>query len=346
MSKVSVSKVSDASSDPSDPNDPLAMVRWVWKNGELIKFEDATVHVLTHALHYGSGWFEGIRCYDTARGPAVFRLREHMERLVASCKIFRADLPFSVDEMCQAAIDTISANAYRECYVRPIVFRGFGAMGVNPLNNPIESFVIVWPWGKYLGDEAIERGVDACVSTWRRLAPSGFPASAKATGTYLNSQLIKMEAVLGGFAEGIALDESGHLSEGSGENLFLVSDGVLLTPPRVSSILPGITRKTIIALAEELGIPVRRKRLPRAMLYTCDEAFFTGTAAEVTPIRSVDRIPVGQGRPGPITLRLQEAYMEAVRGRLGGRHGWLTYCEPTVEAQAESQRSAEPVEVT
>ncbi len=319
----------------------LATVRWVWKNGELIKFEDATVHVLTHALHYGSGWFEGIRCYETARGPAVFRLREHMERLVASCKIFRADLPFSVEEMCQAAIDTIGANEYNECYVRPIVFRGFGSVGVNPLNNPIESFIIVWPWGKYLGPEAHELGVDTCVSTWRRLAPSGFPASAKATGTYLNSQLIKMEAVLGGFAEGIALDESGHLAEGSGENLFLVNDGVVLTPPRISSILPGITRSTILTLAEEMGIPVRRKRLPRAMLYTCDEAFFTGTAAEVTPIRSVDRIPVGEGKPGPITRRLMEAYMDVVCGRRPDHHGWLTYCQPTPPAR----QPAEPAEV-
>ncbi len=318
-------------------NDPFETVRWVWKNGELIRFEDASVHVLTHALHYGSGWFEGIRCYETQRGPAVFRLQDHMKRLVASCKIFRAELPFSVDELCQAAIETIDANEYKECYVRPIVFRGFGSLGVNPLNNPIETFVAVWPWGKYLGEEALEQGVDACVSTWRRLAPSGFPAAAKATGTYLNSQLIKMEAIIGGYAEGIALDEAGHLSEGSGENLFLVSEGVLLTPPRVSSILPGITRSTILTLAKDLGIPVRRGRLPRAMLYTCEEAFFTGTAAEVTPIRSVDRIPVGDGKPGPITRRLMTAYLDMVHGRRPDPHHWLTYCPPAAVARSESE---------
>ena len=308
-------------------NDPFAAVRWVWKNGELIEFEKATVHVLTHALHYGSGWFEGIRCYDTPDGPAVFRLHDHMKRLEDSCKIFRVEVPFSVKEMCAAAKETIASNELRECYLRPIVFRGFGKVGVNPLNNPIETFIAAWPWGKYLGDEAQEQGIDACVSSWRRLAPNGFPSSAKATGGYLNGQLIKMEAVLGGFSEGIALDENGHISEGSGENLFLVRDGVLMTAPIVASILPGITRATILTLAQELGIPVREERLPRGMLYTCDEAFFTGTAAEVTPIRSIDRIPVGEGKPGPVTTTLMDAYMAVVSGRRPQSHGWLDHVD-------------------
>lgn len=303
---------------------PFSTVRWVWMNGRFVEFDKAHVHVLSHGLHYGSGWFEGIRCYRTPAGPAVFRLREHMERLQASCKIFHVEIPYSVDELCEAALEAIRANELGSCYIRPLVFRGFGAMGVNPLNNPVEVVIATWPWGKYLGDEGQEQGVDVCVSSWRRPSGSSFPANSKATGAYLNAQLIKMEAVLGGFVEGIALDEEGHVSEGSGENLFLVSGGVLRTPPLSASILGGITRDTVLTLARDLGIPAVEENLSRGRLYTCEELFFSGTAAEITPIRSVDRIPVGEGRPGPITRRLLETYLATVTGEREDRYGWLT----------------------
>lgn len=303
---------------------PFDSVKWVWMNGELVEFQNANVHILTHALHYGSGFFEGIRCYDTPEGPAVFRLEDHMQRLLNSCKIFRTPTDYSVGDLSEATVETIRANELDACYIRPLIFRGFGKMGVNPLHNPVDVAIAVWPWGQYLGDEALEKGVDVCVSSWRRLDPQSWPANAKTTGGYLNSQLIKMEAVLGGFAEGIALDSQGYLSEGSGENLFIVRGGKLMTPPLMSSILPGITRDTILTLAREAGIPVVEERLSRGMLYTCDEIFFTGTAAEVTPVRSVDRIPVGEGRPGPITQQLQRAYLDLVTGKVEDRHGWRT----------------------
>lgn len=317
-------------------NNPFEAVRWVWMNGKLVEFEKATVHVLTHALHYGSGWFEGIRCYGTPEGPAVFRLQDHMKRLAHSCKIFRAPAPYSVEELSDATLELIQANDLESCYIRPLIYRGLGPMGVNPLKNPVDAVIAVWPWGKYLGEEALELGVDVCVSSWRRLGPNSWPANAKTTGGYLNSQLIKTEAVLSGFVEGIALDTEGHISEGSGENLFLVRDGMLLTPPLVSSILPGITRLTVATLAHDLGIPVREERIPRGMLYTCDEAFFTGTAAEITPIRSVDHIPVGaDGMPGPITRQLQQEYMAMVQGEVEDRHGWRSLV-PAVRAAAVS----------
>jgi branched-chain amino acid aminotransferase len=314
----------------------LESARWIWMNGRLVPARDAKIHVLSHVVHYGSGWFEGIRCYDTPEGPAVFRLRDHLDRLAASCKIFRAHFPYSVDELSAAILETIRANGFGACYIRPIVYRGYGTLGVNPLACPIEVAIAVWRWGSYLGEGAVEHGVDVCVSSWRRSDPSSFPATAKATGGYLNAQLIKMEAVVGDFAEGIALDAEGHLSEGSGANLFLVKGGVLLTPSLVASILPGITRETIITLAADLGLPLREERLPRGMLYTCDEVFFTGTAAEVTPIRSVDRIPVGDGKPGPITRRLQREYLGIARGEIADRHGWLTRVEARDEAVAAS----------
>jgi branched-chain amino acid aminotransferase len=293
-------------------------------NGRLVEFEKATVHVMAHALHYGSGLFEGIRCYKTRQGPAVFRLPEHLKRLENSCKVYRMDIPFDRPTMTQAVFETIRSNELEECYIRPIAFRGFGTAGINPLKSPVEVAIAVWPWGRYLGDDAIDEGVDACVSTWRRMGLGGSPALAKATGNYLNSQLIKMEAIGNGYAEGIALDTHGYVSEGSGENIFLVQDGVVFTPPVSSSILPGITRNAVITLAEEAGLRVRRDAIPRGMLYTCDEAFFTGTAVEITPIRSVDRMPVGDGRPGPVTRKLIDDFLALTRGEKPDRHGWLS----------------------
>jgi len=328
------------------PN-PFANVRWIWKNGELVEFEKATVHVLTHALHYGSGVFEGIRCYRTPDGPAVFRLPEHLRRLALSAKIYRMELPFSIAQIRDAIVDTIRGNGFEACYIRPLVFRGFGSMGVNPLRSPVEVVIAAWPWGKYLGDEALAQGVDVCVSSWRRPSSSTLPSMAKATGNYLNSQLIKMEAVTTGFVEGIALDAGGYVSEGSGENLFLVQDGVLMTPPLSASLLPGITRDAIITLARDFGIKVREQVIPRGMLYTCDELFFTGTAAEITPVRSVDHIPVGAGRPGEITLRLAAEFMALVSGKLPDRHGWLypvsmAAAAPARQAAATSSAAGPP----
>ncbi len=313
---------------------PFEGIGWVWMNGSLVEFEKATVHVMSHALHYGSGLFEGIRCYRTVQGPAVFRLPEHMKRLENSCKVFHMLIPYSREELNAAVFDTIRANGLDECYIRPIVYRGFGTVGINPLKSPVEVAIAVWPWGRYLGDDAIEKGVDACVSSWRRDGLGGSPALAKATANYLNSQLVKMEALSNGFAEGIALDSHGYVSEGSGENLFLVQDEVLHTPPVSSSILPGITRNAVIVLAQELGIQVRREAIPRGMLYTCDEAFFTGTAVEIAPIRSIDRISVGEGVPGPITKRLTADFLGLTRGTIPDRHGWLTPVPAAVGAPA------------
>ena len=304
-------------------SNPFDGVRWIWKNGQLIDFEKATVHVLSHALHYGSGVFEGIRCYNTRQGSGVFRLPEHMRRLENSAKVYRMPLAFTTDELVEAVCETIRANEFASCYIRPIVFRGFGdRIGVNPLNNPVEVFIACWPWGKYLGEEA-EAGVDVCVSSWRRIAADSMPAVAKATGNYLNGQLIKIEAVTNGYTEGLALDARGFVSEGSGENVFMVQDGVLLTPPLAASVLQGITRDTVVKIARDLGIPVREEQIPRGQLYTCDELFMTGTAAEITPIRSVDRNPVGHGCPGPITARIMAEFKGIISGEIADRHGWL-----------------------
>ena len=303
---------------------PFEGIRFVWMNGRLVDFEQATVHVMAHALHYGSGLFEGIRSYRTPAGPAVFRLPEHLKRLENSCKVYRMEIPFSRAQLTQAVFEIIRANDLEECYLRPIVYRGFGTVGLNPLKSPVEVVIAAFPWGRYLGDEAMEKGVDACVSTWRRSGLGGSPALAKATANYLNSQLIKMEAVTNGYAEGIALDTHGYVSEGSGENIFLVQDGVLYTPPVSSAILPGITRNAVITLAEEAGIPVRRESIPRGMLYTCDEAFFSGTAVEIVPIRSVDRIAVGEGGPGPMTRKLTAEFLAITRGEVPDRFGWLS----------------------
>ena len=299
-------------------------VKKVWMNGKLVDFADAKISVFTHALHYGSGVFEGERCYDTARGPAVFRLDDHLERLLWSAKIYRMEIPYSIDELREATLSVIRANGFHACYIRPLVYRGFGSLGVNPFPNPVDVVIGCYEWGKYLGDEAIENGVDVCCSSWMRIAPNTMPAMAKATANYANSQLIKMEAITNGYHEGIALDHNGRISEGSGENLFLVWKGWLITPPLSASTLPGITRMTVLELARELGIAVEEKTVPREMMYAAEEMFFTGTAAEITPVRSVDRIPVGKGKRGPVTARIQKAFFDIVEGAVPDRHGWLT----------------------
>lgn len=304
----------------------------VWHNGKFIPWVEATVHVASHVISYASCLFEGIRCYETPQGPAIFRLKEHTDRLVNSCKIYRMDLDYSREQLQQAMVELVRVNKANHCYLRPIILRGYGDLGVNPLKNPIEVYLLAWKWGKYLGDEALKQGVDVCVSSWHRMAPNTLPAMAKAASNYMNAQLIKMEAVTNGYVEGIALDASGHLSEGSGENLFVVRDGKILTPPLASAILPGITRDSVITLAQEMGIPVIEQSLAREILYIADETFFTGTAAEITPIRSVDRIVVGEGRPGPITRKLQERFLSIVQGKAEDKYGWLTFCNQPVAA--------------
>ncbi|HYX24733.1 MAG TPA: branched-chain amino acid transaminase [Thermoanaerobaculia bacterium] len=320
-------------------SNPFAGIRWIWKNGQLVDFEKATVHVLSHALHYGSGVFEGIRCYDTRQGSAVFRLPEHIRRLENSAKVYRMPIAFTGEELMDACCETIRANDLAACYIRPIVFRGFGhTIGVNPLHNPVDVFIACWSWGKYLGEEA-ESGVDVCVSSWRRIAADSMPAVSKATGNYLNGQLIKIEAVTNGYSEGLALDARGFVSEGSGENVFMVQDGVLLTPPLAASVLQGITRDTVVKIARDLGIPVREEQIPRGQLYTCDELFMTGTAAEITPIRSVDRNPVGHGCPGEVTQRIMAEFRGIVSGEIADRHGWLY---PVAVGAAVRQAAAVP----
>jgi branched-chain amino acid aminotransferase len=296
----------------------------IWFNGKLIDWEDARIHVLSHVIHYASSVFEGIRCYNTPRGPAVFRLRDHMKRLINSARIYRMEVGFDQATLENAALETLRVNGLDEGYIRPVVLRGFGSMGVDPTPCPVDCYIAVWPWGAYLGQEALERGVDVMVSSWNRIAPNTLPALAKAAANYMNAQLIKQEALANGFVEGIALDAQGYVSEGSGENVFLVDGGVLYTPPLGASVLPGITRDTVIRLAADEGIEVVEKLIPREALYIADEIFFTGTAAEITPIRSVDRVSVGSGGRGEITHRLQERFFGLMRGTTEDRHGWLT----------------------
>ena len=296
----------------------------IWRDGALVDFQDANIHVMSHVVHYGSSVFEGIRCYATPSGGAVFRLRDHMRRLVDSAKIYRMDLRYSLDELCQAVVDTIAANELTECYIRPLAMRTGQQMGVHAGDAPVETFIICWIWGRYLGAEALERGVDVRVSSWRRAAGSTFPTMAKAGGNYLSSQLTKMEAKMDDYIEGVMLDVHGHVSEGSGENLFLVRDGVLFTSGIGSGILQGITRDSVIRIARDLGIEVRETAVPREMLYVADEVFFSGTAAELTPVRSVDRITVGAGHRGPVTKAIQERYLGIAGGRLPDPFGWLT----------------------
>jgi branched-chain amino acid aminotransferase len=311
----------------------IAYCEQVWHNGKFIPWAEATVHVASHVVSYASCLFEGIRCYETPQGPAIFRLKEHTDRLVNSCKIYRMELAYSREQLAQAMVELVRVNKVKHCYIRPVVFRGYGEVGVNPLKNPIEIYLLAWEWGKYLGAEALAQGVDVCVSSWHRMAPNTMPAMAKAASNYMNAQLIKMEAITNGYVEGIALDPSGHISEGSGENIFLARDGRIFTPPLASSVLPGITRDSVMTLARELGCEVSEQALAREMLYIADEVFFTGTAAEITPIRSVDRIVVGQGKPGPITKKLQERFLSIVEGRAEDKYGWLTLCNQPVVAE-------------
>jgi len=308
---------------------PIPATQFIWFNGKLVPWEKATVHVLSHALHYGSSVFEGERAYETPRGVAIFRLRDHTRRLFDSAKIYRIAMPYSPEQINDACRQVISANNLkRGAYIRPIVFRGYGEIGVTPKNDPpTEVAIAAWEWGKYLGAEGEDGGVDACVSSWHRVAPNTLPALAKAGGNYLSSQLIGSEARRLGFAEGIGLSPDGTLSEGSGENLFLVKDGVLLTPALAHSVLGGLTRDSVIRLARERGIEVREMSIPRELLYLADEAFFTGTAVEITPIRSVDRLPVGNGKRGPVTETLQNAFFGLFSGKTPDRWGWLDYVD-------------------
>jgi branched-chain amino acid aminotransferase len=296
----------------------------IWRNGTLIPWEQATIHVLAHAVSYASSVFEGIRCYDTPSGPAVFRLREHVHRLLGSAKICRIEVPYAAGELCDAIRELVRTNRMGGCYVRVVALRGYGAMGIFPRDNPVEVFMACWKWGSYLGEAALSEGVQACVSSWNRMAPNTLPALAKSAANYMNSQLIKMEAVANGYHEGIALDAAGCLSEGSGENVFLVRDSTIMTPPLDASVLDGITRDAVIQLARDLGLTVAERQIPREMLYTADEVFFTGTAAEITPVCSVDRIPVGTGRRGPVTEKLQKEFFAILNGSQPDRHGWLT----------------------
>lgn len=296
----------------------------LWHDGELVPWDEAKIHIGTHVLHYGSSVFEGIRCYDTERGSAVFRLGEHMRRLRDSAKIYRMDLDHDLESLSEAVLETIRANEMEHCYIRPIVFRGFHSLGVNPTPCPVETWIMVWEWGAYLGDEAIEEGVDVKIASWNRLAPNTMPALAKAGGNYMNAALIKMEALRDGYAEAIALAPDGQVSEGSGENLFLVRDEVLYTPPVASGILSGITRDSVMRIARDLGFEVREQIIPREMLSIADEVFFTGTAAEVTPVRSIDRSPVGEGTRGPVTEQIQRQFFDIVQGRGEDVYGWLT----------------------
>src|SRR5260221_1573438 len=296
----------------------------IWMNGKFVKWADATIHVLSHVVHYGSSWFEGIRCYNTKKGPAVFRLDKHLERLYDSVKIYHAEIPYSRKELEEAVLETIRVNKMKSCYIRPIVYRGYGDVGVNTLNNPVDVAIAVWEWGKYLGDEALAKGIDVCVSSWTRPAPNTLPTIAKAGGNYLNSQLIKIEAIKAGFSEGIALDVFGYVSEGSGANVFMVKNRDVYTPPFTSSILAGVTRSTVMTIVKEKGYRLIESPVSRELLTIADELFFTGTAAEITPIRSVDRLPVGSGSPGPITKVVQEAFFDVVNNA-NDKYKWLKF---------------------
>jgi branched-chain amino acid aminotransferase len=294
----------------------------IWHNGKLINWDDANIHVMSHVVHYGSSVFEGIRCYNPPSGPAIFRAYEHIQRLIDSAKVYRIDVPFTRDEIVQGMLETVGHNGVWPCYVRPIILRGYGEAGVNPFNSPTEVYICNYPWGKYLGGET--EGCDACVSSWTRLAPNTLPAMSKAGANYMNSQLIKMEAIVNGYVEGIALDVNGYVSEGSGENIFVVHREKLITAPLGNSVLPGITRDSILQIARDLGVPIIEQQIPREMLYLADEAFFTGTAAEVTAIRTVDKIKVGNGSVGPITRAVQKEFYAIIRGEKNDRYGWLT----------------------
>ncbi len=302
---------------------PIQKVDNIWMNGEFVNWDDANVHILTHALHYGSGVFEGIRCYKTAKGPAIFRHREHMERLHNSAKIYHMEIPYSVEELMDATKELIRKNCLEECYIRPIVYRGYGEMGLNPTNVPIDVAIAVWPWGAYLGDEGIKNGIRTMISSFHRISPKSLPPFAKCTGTYVNSILAKLESLHAGCDEAIELDYKGFISEGPGENIFMIKDGKIFTPPEHASILVGITRDTAITIARDLGYEVVETDITRGQLYLADELFFTGTAAEITPIREVDGIEIE--KPWPITKAIQEKFFAAIKGKDDNYKDWLDY---------------------
>ena len=304
---------------------PFAGTGKIWMNGKLVDWKDATIHVASHVIHYGSGVFEGARVYDTPKGSAILQLGAHMKRLLASARIYRMDSPFTQQQLEQAVIETVQANGFKACYIRPLLYRGYNALGVNPLPCPIDVAIMVWEWGTYLGADALEKGVDVCVSSWNRMAPNTFPSMSKATGNYANAALIRMEAEANGYSEGIALDSFGYVSEGSGENIFIVRDGAIYTPPMSASILPGITRDMVIQVAQDLGYRVSQENIPRELLYIADEVFFVGTAVELTPVRSVDKIVIGNGRRGAITEAIQRRFLGTINGDAPDTHGWLTY---------------------
>ena len=313
----------------------LPATEWIWRDGSFIPWNDAQVHVLSHSMQFGSAVFEGIRCYETPRGPAVFRLEDHLQRLLNSCKIYRMEVGYSVDDLVAATCELVERNSMKSCYIRPMVLRGFGAAGMMPADSPIETYLPCWPWEAYLGHGAMENGVDACISTWHRVAPNTIPAGAKVAGNYLGGQLIKMEALANGYGEGIALDTDGMVSEASGQNVFVVSKGAIHTSPVNGTLLPGITRDAIITMARAMGISVIEQAVPREMLYVADEVFLTGTATEVAPVRSVDKIKVGTGKRGAITQQIQQKFLDLVHGRAEDPNGWLTY----VRAERASGRA-------
>ena len=295
----------------------------IWMNGKLVDWNNATIHVASHVVHYGSAVFEGARCYETKQGPACFRLDAHMRRLYDSARIYRMEIPYDQQTLTDAVIDLIRVNNFKACYIRPIVYRGYDSLGVNPYPCPVDVAIMLWEWGAYFTKEAIEEGLDVKISTWARNAPNTTPAMAKSVANYANAQLIKMEAIADGYAEGIALDTQGTLSEGSGQNVFVVRENTLHTPPIGNSVLAGITRDSVITIARELGFEVREQTIPREMLYMADEVFFVGTAVEVTPIKSVDRVKIGRGRRGPVTEAIQQSFFKIVRGETPDTHGWL-----------------------
>lgn len=304
---------------------PMPKCDKIWFNGEMVDWDNAKIHVLSHVVHYGSSVFEGIRCYKTEKGSAVFRLQEHVDRLFDSAKIYRMEIPYSPSEVCEAILETIRVNKLEACYIRPVAFRGYGSLGVDPTTCPVDVVIAVWEWGQYLGEQALKEGVSVCTSSWNRVAPNTLPFLAKAGGNYLNSQLVRMEANMNGYDEGVVLGPDGLVSEGSGENIFVIRDGAIFTPASQYSILSGITRDTAITLARDAGLHLEERGIPREFLYIADEVFFTGTAAEITPIREIDKIVIGAGERGPITEKLQTAFFEVIRAKVEDRHNWLTF---------------------